>query len=589
MVLAAIGAEARPALAAALTRAGRAGILSFAASPRGRSSRSGSRSGWSHTLLVAPWPPEIFNDEAYYSDAGAADRPRRGLHPPGRVLRATACSLPTAERAPLFPLALAGLAELGVRDGDARLLGRARPAAARSWSLGLLGRRLAGERAGLIAAGLAALYPTLIAADGALMTESLYGAAGRRRAAGRLPAGRRARAPAARSSSARSPAWRRSSRAEALLLLPLVLLPLLRRPGGLRAAAVVVRGLRRGAHALDGRATGAVFDRPVLDRHRGRRDAGRAPTATPIYYGDRIGSWSVAVRRVLRPRQRGRGAQRAGPRRGSTTRSTTRAASRVVAAARLARTWGALRAVRRARGPRAVGHARSASASTCCCCRSPRTAWSWCTAAGWAPGSSPRRSSRSRSRRCWPTATVRFRHSAELAIVVLAAVAARPSVARERPRPSRPLTPRGAAPPSRRGRSRPPRPAAAPGCAATRAAAAALVYALLRSCSTGAALLPGHTLSASDFLWSAAPWAAERPADVRVPGLELRARRRLDAVRSRGWSTRASGCPTRRCGTPTSAVGRPALRQRAVGGAVAVQPARLRAAVLVVAGRHRRC
>jgi hypothetical protein len=33
-----------------------------------------------------------------------------------------------------------------------------------------------------------------------------------------------------------------------------------------------------------------------------------------------------------------------------------------------------------------------------------------------------------------------------------------------------------------------------------------------------AALLPGHTLSASDFLWSAAPWEAERPADVRPFG-----------------------------------------------------------------------
>ena len=39
----------------------------------------------------------------------------------------------------------------------------------------LLGRRLAGERAGLIAAGIAAIYPTLIAADGALMSETLYG------------------------------------------------------------------------------------------------------------------------------------------------------------------------------------------------------------------------------------------------------------------------------------------------------------------------------------------------------------------------------------------------------------------------------
>jgi hypothetical protein len=33
-----------------------------------------------------------------------------------------------------------------------------------------------------------------------------------------------------------------------------------------------------------------------------------------------------------------------------------------------------------------------------------------------------------------------------------------------------------------------------------------------------AALLPGHTLSASDHLWTAAPWSAERPPDVRPFG-----------------------------------------------------------------------
>ena len=32
------------------------------------------------------------------------------------------------------------------------------------------------------------------------------------------------------------------------------------------------------------------------------------------------------------------------------------------------------------------------------------------------------------------------------------------------------------------------------------------------------ALVPAHTLSASDYLWSAAPWAAERPPDIRVFG-----------------------------------------------------------------------
>ena len=41
--------------------------------------------------------------------------------------------------------------------------------------VGLLGRRAGGERLGLLAAGLCAVYPLMIAVDGALMSETLYG------------------------------------------------------------------------------------------------------------------------------------------------------------------------------------------------------------------------------------------------------------------------------------------------------------------------------------------------------------------------------------------------------------------------------
>ena len=40
--------------------------------------------------------------------------------------------------------------------------------------IGVLGRRLAGERTGLIAAGLAAVYLPLVTTDGTLMAEPLY-------------------------------------------------------------------------------------------------------------------------------------------------------------------------------------------------------------------------------------------------------------------------------------------------------------------------------------------------------------------------------------------------------------------------------
>src|SRR3954453_24164262 len=48
--------------------------------------------------------------------------------------------------------------------------------------------------------------------------------------------------------------------------------------------------------------------------------------------------------------------------------------------------------------------------------------------------------------------------------------------------------------------------------------AAALAYALLALALVAPGLAPGHTLSASDYLWSAAPWQAERPDGVRDLG-----------------------------------------------------------------------
>ena len=42
-------------------------------------------------------------------------------------------------------------------------------------AIGYLGRRVAGARVGLLAAGVAAVYPVLIGADAALLTESLFG------------------------------------------------------------------------------------------------------------------------------------------------------------------------------------------------------------------------------------------------------------------------------------------------------------------------------------------------------------------------------------------------------------------------------
>ena len=82
--------------------------------------------------------------------------------------------LPTAGYPPLYPLYLAAFSAVGLDSLTAHravscLLG---PVAV--VLVGLLGRRVAGERAGLVAAALAAVYPQLVMVDGTVITEALY-------------------------------------------------------------------------------------------------------------------------------------------------------------------------------------------------------------------------------------------------------------------------------------------------------------------------------------------------------------------------------------------------------------------------------
>jgi 4-amino-4-deoxy-L-arabinose transferase-like glycosyltransferase len=80
----------------------------------------------------------------------------------------------TAEHPPLYPLLLALPVKLGITSDEAlRSLGVALGTLT-VVLVGLLGRRVGGERAGLAAALIAAVYPLLIAADGALLAETLY-------------------------------------------------------------------------------------------------------------------------------------------------------------------------------------------------------------------------------------------------------------------------------------------------------------------------------------------------------------------------------------------------------------------------------
>lgn len=83
---------------------------------------------------------------------------------------------PTAEHPPLWEVVLAGADLVGANGFlTHRLLG-AVIGTVTVVLIGLLGRRLAGPAVGLTAAGIAAIYPMLWAADLSLMSEALYGA-----------------------------------------------------------------------------------------------------------------------------------------------------------------------------------------------------------------------------------------------------------------------------------------------------------------------------------------------------------------------------------------------------------------------------
>jgi 4-amino-4-deoxy-L-arabinose transferase-like glycosyltransferase len=242
-----------------------------------------------HTLLVAPWPPGFFNDEAYYRTLAALVVQGAGFVRPGEFYGA-GISVPTAERAPLYPLMLAGLAELGVTGPDPQRLLGALTGGGTIVALGLVARELAGDRAGLLAAGIAAAYPTLIAADGALMTESVYGllAALMLLSALKLQMTERWRWAVALGVAGGLAAL---TRGEGLLLTVILLLGFLRHPAGRRAAAVAFLAFAVVLAPWTIR-NYSVFDRPVLVATEGGETLAGANCGS-TYGGELLGRWDV--------------------------------------------------------------------------------------------------------------------------------------------------------------------------------------------------------------------------------------------------------------------------------------------------------
>jgi hypothetical protein len=83
--------------------------------------------------------------------------------------------VPTAFHLPLFSTFLAGLSLVGLDTQTAHMLGGCALGALTVVLVGLVGARVAGPAAGLIAAAIAAVYPPLVMNDSVLLSESLTG------------------------------------------------------------------------------------------------------------------------------------------------------------------------------------------------------------------------------------------------------------------------------------------------------------------------------------------------------------------------------------------------------------------------------
>ena len=126
-----------------------------------------------HVLAIAP-PTAIFTDGYFFHWVGRAVAEGHGYVNPTELFF-HGQSVASATHPPLYTFVIAAATKLGVTGDEAQRSLGCLFGAGTIALVGLLGRRVAGEGVGLLAAGIAGCYPLLIAADGALMSETLYG------------------------------------------------------------------------------------------------------------------------------------------------------------------------------------------------------------------------------------------------------------------------------------------------------------------------------------------------------------------------------------------------------------------------------
>jgi 4-amino-4-deoxy-L-arabinose transferase-like glycosyltransferase len=284
-----------------------------------------------HVLAIAP-STAIFTDGFFFHWVGKAVADGHGYVNPAEFFF-KGHSIPTATHPPLYTFVIAAATKLGITGDEAqRSLGCAFGAGTIAL-VGLLGRRVAGEAVALIAAGIAACYPLLIAADGALMSETIYALL---IALVLLAAYRLRDAPSARRAAILGVAIGLAAltRPEALLLV-LLLVPVVRPvrlvPVVLLATVVVIAPwtIRNWT----------TFDRPVLiSTNDGVTLAGS--NCDPAYQGPNMGSFTTTC--IPRPRFPNDEARQAAEYRADAATYAGDHAGRVplVVAVRVLRLWG---------------------------------------------------------------------------------------------------------------------------------------------------------------------------------------------------------------------------------------------------------
>lgn len=123
-------------------------------------------------VLADPTVPEVGDASAYHLLANNLADGRGYIRPFDFELLERL--RPTAEYPPLFPALVSVASFLGVKSVEGQRLAMTLVGTGTVVAVGFLGRRVGGPTVGLVAAGLAAVYPMLFLSDGVLMAETPY-------------------------------------------------------------------------------------------------------------------------------------------------------------------------------------------------------------------------------------------------------------------------------------------------------------------------------------------------------------------------------------------------------------------------------